>query len=276
MHSRPWPLIAATLLLTAAPPPCIHEVALAEAFNATVRNSVSAKTYAFIETGVGSPRGPADACAMPDRTLPNGGALPSIEGPLILHGWSNPWATNTFKKDLFWFRPGNVRLVDGALVFTVTEDASGQAQTHERQKSTAARFEIDATTDRGISGLIQSPLYLYGDDAHEVDFEVLGEKGLQLAIHTRERFNAYQKVIPGDFSGRHRYSIEYRANLSVIWFVDGRQVGCATPADTGGIFPRNPLKPFVETWATANASWAGPWSYTPSTMTVHGYRRTLL
>nr|WP_315050808.1 family 16 glycosylhydrolase [uncultured Brevundimonas sp.] len=218
-----------------------------------------------------------DVCSISGRSLTGADSnLPSIRGPLVLHGWSNPWAINAFAKDLYWFRPGNVSLVDGELIFSVSEGASGQAQAHDDQKSRSARFEVDVTTDRGIPGLIQSPLYLYGDQADEVDFEILGDKGLQLAIHTKDRFNAYRLLIPGDFSGRHRYSIEYKAGASVIWFVDGHQVGCATPAETGGVFPRNPLKPFIETWPTGNVSWAGLWTHTPSTMIVHGYRRAIL
>ncbi len=278
MQSRPWRLIAATILLSATPSFSIDELARAEVPMRGVSEQLFTRTYALItRDGSSSAINPVDACATTDRVLASDRpALPRIQGPLTLHGWDNPWSLNTFKKDLYWFLPGNVNLLHGALVFTVTEGASGQAQTHENQKSAGALFEIDATTARGVAGLVQSPLYLFGDDAHEVDFEILGDKGLQLAIHTKERFNAYQKLIPGDFSGRRRYAIEYRANTSVIWFVDGRQVGCATPQDTGGIFPRNPLKPFVETWPTANASWAGTWTFTPSTMIVHGYRRTLL
>ena len=203
--------------------------------------------------------------------------LPAIQGPFTFQGWSNPWASNAFKKDLYEFHRDNVKLVNGALVFTVTEGKSGQAQTHENQKSKAALFEIDATTDRGISGLIQAPLYLYGDSSHEIDFEVIGTKGLQLAIHTDKKFNAYQKLIPGDFSGRHRYGIAYKAGQEVIWYLDGKEVGRAKVSDLpAGQFPTNALKPFAETWPTSNVGWAGPWTHTASTMTVHGYRRTAL
>lgn len=276
MHSRPWPLIALTVVATAIPSFSIDDTALAETPLAATSDRLLSSTYASLTASSPRPASrQAGGCPPSVRSLPDGeAALPEIQGPLVLHGWNNPWASNSFKKDLYWFRPGNVRLRDGALVFTVTEGASGQAQANENQKSAAALFEVDVTTDRGIPGLIQSPLYLFGDDAHEIDFEILGDKGLQLAIHTKDRFNAYQKLIPGDFSGRRRYSIEYRAGASVIWFVDGRQVGCATPADTDGVFPRNPLKPFSETWPTANTSWAGAWSHTPSRMIVHGYRRT--
>ena len=278
MHSRPWRLLALTVVATATPSFGIDDLALAETPVAATSDRLLSNAYASVAgSSLQPPSIQPVACPDTLRSLPDEGtALPRIRGPLVLHGWNNPWAINSFKKDLYWFRPGNVRLRDGSLVFTVTEGASGQAQANENEKSVSTLFEVDATTDRGVPGLIQSPLYLFGDDAHEIDFEILGDKGLQLAIHTKDRFNAYQKLIPGDFSGRHRYSIEYRAGASVIWFVDGRQVGCATPGDTGGVFPRNPLKPFIETWPTANTSWAGAWSHTPSTMIVHGYRRTVL
>lgn len=201
--------------------------------------------------------------------------LPAIQGPFTFQGWSNPWASNAFKKDLYEFHRDNVKLVDGAMVFTVTEGKSGQAQTHENQKSKAALFEIDATTDRGISGLIQAPLYLYGDNSHEIDFEVIGTNGLQLAIHTDKKFNAYQKLIPGDFSGRHRYGIAYKAGEEIVWYLDGKEVGRVKAADLpAGQFPTNALKPFAEAWPTSNVGWAGPWTHTASTMIVHGYRRT--
>lgn len=222
--------------------------------------------------------GEASASQPPVQTIdPLSVPLPAIQGPFTFQGWSNPWASNAFKKDLYAFSGDNVKLVDGALVFTVAEGKSGQAQTHENQKSKAALFEIDATTDRGISGLIQAPLYLFGDNGHEIDFEVIGTKGLQLAVHTDKKFGAYEKLIPGDFSGRHRYGIAYKAGEEIIWYLDGKEIGRVKAADLpAGQFPTNALKPFAETWPTSNVGWAGPWTHTASTMTMHGYRRTAL
>lgn len=205
-----------------------------------------------------------------------GSALPPIEGPLELWNWSNPWAPAHWNKDIYPFKAENVRLTRGRLVLSVVQDGGAGVQTREGDKSVHARFEIDATLGQGRSGLIQSPLYLYGDEGHEIDFEIVGTRGLQLAIHTAQRFNALTRFVPGDFSGRHRFAIEYEAGTQVVWFLDGREVGRATPADTGGHFPHHPLKPFAEIWPSSAQDWAGPWQPVEAVMTLHGYRRTPL
>lgn len=205
-----------------------------------------------------------------------GPALLPIEGPIELWNWSNPWAPSHWDKDIYPFKADNVCLVQGALVLSVVHGGGAGVQTREADKSAHARFEIEATLGPGRSGLIQSPLYLFGDDGHEIDFEIVGTRGLQLAIHTSERFNAFIRFVPGDFSGRHRFAIEYQAGTQVVWFVDGREVSRATPPDTGGYFPHHPLKPFAEIWPSSSEEWAGPWQTAEAVMILHGYRRTPL
>ena len=137
------------------------------------------------------------------------------------NGWSNPWAPATWDKvsGVYPWRSENVSLSDGNLALSVSRGAAGSVQANADQLRKTGLFEIDATLPPGLPGLIIAPLYLYGEDAHEIDFEIVGTKGLQLAVHSGAQFNAFNHLIPGGFSGRRRFAIRYAAGEEVSWLL---------------------------------------------------------
>lgn len=215
--------------------------------------------------------------AAPGRTLP------AMKGNLVLWNYGLPWAAAEWAKGggVYPWKAANALLAKGDLRLAVTPGAAGSVQANTSEMSLKALFEVEATTQAGVSGLIQSPLYLFGDvkvSNDEADFEVLGVKGMQLALHAGGQANVFVKLIPGDFSGFHKYGIRYEAGALVVWYLDGEEICRATPADcAGGKFPTHPMKPFAEIWAsTSGNAWAGVWKHEDCVMDLHGYQRTAL
>lgn len=203
-------------------------------------------------------------------------ALPPIKGPIQAHAWSNPWSPATWDKagGVYPWRSANVSLSEGELTLRVTAGAAASVQANDDQRRTEGLFEIDATLPAGRPGLIIAPLYLYGADAHEIDFEVVGDRGLQLAVHTQGAFNAFTRKVAGDFSGRRRYAVRYIAGREIAWLVDGDEIFSLRPSDLQSTFPFHALKPYAEIWPARDVSWAGRWRHVDTQMTLHGYRLT--
>lgn len=215
-------------------------------------------------------------CRTAAQAAPRSPALPPIAGPLQANVWTNPWAPATWPKTggVYPWRSQNVTLADGELLLRVTPGAAGSVQANGDQLRKTGLFEVDATLPPGQPGLIIAPLYLYGEDAHEIDFEVVGTKGLQLAVHTGSHFNAFSHLIRGDFSGRRRFAIRYAAGQEISWLLDGVVIKTIRPSDMSSTFPFHSLKPYAEIWPTTSVDWAGKWEHRDTQMTLHGYRLT--
>lgn len=200
--------------------------------------------------------------------------LPAMAGPLTPHVWSNPWSPATWDKagGVYPWRARNARVDGGAFRLTVSGGGAGSVQANNDQRRTAGLFEIDATLPPGLPGLIIAPLYLYGAEGHEIDFEVVGTRGLQLAVHTHTRFNAFSRLIPGDFSGRRRFAIRYAAGRETQWLLDGVPIHVLKAEELNSPFPFHPLKPYAEIWPTRNVDWAGRWRHRDTEMILHGYQ----
>lgn len=218
----------------------------------------------------------AQAECQPRQLRARLGPLPPIVGPLQANVWSNPWAPATWDKagGVYPWRSENVSLSEGNLALNVSRGAAGSVQANSDQLRKTGLFEVDATLPQGLPGLIIAPLYLYGEDAHEIDFEIVGTKGLQLAVHTGSRFNAFNHLIPGDFSGRRRFAIRYVAGEEISWLVDDAVIRTLRPAELASTFPFHALKPYAEIWPTRSVEWAGPWRHRDTRMILHGYRLT--
>ncbi|UVK39156.1 family 16 glycosylhydrolase [Mesorhizobium sp. AR10] len=220
-------------------------------------------------------------------TLPDWSAVKlqlwKYNNPFVPSQWSEP------KLGGYDWKAANVKIVDGALQLTVSEKASAEVISGGKSDFSSAKWEVDVTLPTMKPGLIAAPLWTFNKDAHEeIDFEIVGTKGLQLTVWANvnnEHKSVWVKwILLGDLSGkRYRMGIEYEAGKRVVFFIDGKEAAVVTPADTaGGAFPNKPMKPYFDLWVAAGAvmdtRWAGKWQpMAPSeklVMTIHGYRRT--
>lgn len=185
------------------------------------------------------------------------------------------------------WKSANAQISNGTLNLSVSEKASAQIQANDFRSK--AFWEVDVALPKMVSGLVAAPLWVMGPDANgdEIDFEFIGVKGLTITAWTnvdgkKKAFwsrGPNAPLIPGDLSGKtYRLGIDYDAGKSIAWYVNGQQVARITPQDTGGIFPKLPMKPFFDIWVAngADPGWAGKWKpMAPNaklTMKVSGYR----
>lgn len=240
-----------------------------------LKNGAARAVYAIDRAleGLGSQPAPAPVVTPPVVTIP------PMKGQLIKDDWNQPWAAAYWGKDALPWLFENAVLSNGEIRLNLTPKGGASIQSHTDQLSTNATFTVWATTDKATTGIIQSPLYLFGADYQktqdEVDFEIVGDKGLILAVHRTGTSNVWTKTIPGDFTGRHKWEIIYQADDVIIWRVDDVEVARVTKAELGAKFPTAPLKPYIEIWPTRNEGWAG--KFTPPVtmaMTIHGYRKS--
>lgn len=222
-------------------------------------------------------------------------ALPDWRGVVLR---ANRWRTQPFNPS-YWSEPklggygwslANAAIVDGDLRLRVTEKASGQVQAWDGAFATRALWEVDVTLPAMAPGLIAAPLWTYNRATlEESDFEVVGVKGLFVTLWTRVDGrhvavwdNGGAPILSGDLSGRRlRLGMAYEAGRSITYFVDGRQVARATPADTkDGHFPTGPQKAYFDLWVAAglDPGWAGVWRPMREgrslEMVVQGYRQS--
>lgn len=221
-------------------------------------------------------------------------ALPDWRGVVLR---ANRWSTQPFNPS-YWSEPKlgpygwslrNAAIVDGELKLRVTEKASGQIQAWDRAFATRGLWEVDVTLPSMVPGLIAAPLWIYNRiTLDESDFEVVGVKGLFVTLwtkvdgqHVAVWDNGGAPILSGDLTGRRlRLGMAYEAGRSVTYFVDGRPVARATPADAkGGHFPTGPQKAYLDLWVAAGLGpgWAGVWRPMREgqslEMVVHGYRQ---
>lgn len=151
---------------------------------------------------------------------------------------------------------------------------------------TSGLWETEVTLPQMQDGLIVAPLWLYHSGSKdEIDFEFAGTKGLDVSMHAYPGGVHKQKTVrlfPGqDMSGqRKRFGIRLDLQQGFAdMYVDGQMVHRFDRTELG-FFVSNPLKPFIEMWATDpnNAgfvSWTGGWKGLQpgerKVMVVHGY-----
>lgn len=214
--------------------------------------------------------------------------LPDFSGVrLQAYNWRAPMSPSAWgepKLGGYDWRADHASVSSGKLLLSVSERASGQVQTNSAAFSTAAHWEVDVTVPEMRDGLVAAPLWTFNDDTKdEIDFEVIGRKGLDLTIWSKvngKHTSVWSKrVIEGDLSGRrYRLGVAYNAGQWVRYYVDGRMVAEVTPSDAPLGFPTTPQKPYFDLWVTngLDPAWAGRWTPLSRgerlTMVLHGYR----
>lgn len=222
------------------------------------------------------------------RTPSSSDSLPDFSAiTLRLWDWSAPMAPSQWSESKlggYDWRADHAVVRDGELRLSVSEKASGQVQTNDSAASSSALWEVDVTIPQMRDGLVAAPLWTFNDDTFdEIDFEVVGRKGLQLtiwsAVDGKHTTVWSRQIIEGDLSGRRfRLGIGYAAGERVVFFIDGQRVAEVTPADAPQGFPSTPQKPYFDLWVAngLNPGWAGRWTPLQSgerlTMRLHGYR----
>lgn len=234
----------------------------------------------------------ATAGMMTAKAQPPPARLPDFSAvTLRLWDWSAPLAPSQWSEPKlggYDWRADHASIREGELLLSVSEKASGQVQTNAAAAASSALWEVDVTIPPMRDGLIAAPLWTFNADTFdEIDFEVVGRKGLQLtvwsAVDGRHTSVWSRQVINGDLSGRrYRLGIEYAAGERIVFYVNGRQVAEVRPEDAPRGFPSTPQKPYFDLWVAngLDPGWAGRWSPLRSgerlTMRLHGYRATSL
>lgn len=232
----------------------------------------------------------AAAGMMTAKAQPPPAPLPNFAGvALRLWDWSAPFAPSQWSEPKlggYDWRADHALIRDGELMLSVSEKASGQVQSNAAAAASSALWEVDVTIPPMRNGLIAAPLWTFNADTFdEIDFEVVGRKGLQLtvwsAVDGRHTAVWSRQVIDGDLSGhRYRLGIGYVAGERIVFLVNGRQVAEVRPEDAPRGFPSTPQKPYFDLWVAngLDPGWAGRWSpLRPGerlTMRLHGYRAT--
>jgi hypothetical protein len=201
--------------------------------------------------------------------------------------WKNPFIPSDWRERKlgdYWWKASNARIVNNELQLTVSEKASAQVQSGSSTLSSHARWDVDVTLPKMRPGLIAAPLWTFhNDNKDEIDFEVVGVKGLVVTVWTKVN-GAHtavwsQKLLEGDLSGKRlQLAIDYEAGNKITFFVDGKQAAAVTPNDVkGGHFPAGPQKAFLDLWVAQGVSeaWAGKWTPLAKdeklTMIIHRY-----
>jgi hypothetical protein len=221
-------------------------------------------------------------------------SLPNWTGvKLELWNYQNPFFPSQWgeaKLNGYDWRANHATISNGSLLLSVSEKASGQVQGNEYLSR--ALWEVDVILPEMRSGLVAAPLWLMSrDKSDELDFEFLGVKGLTLTAWTDVdgskravwSLGANGTGQIGNLSGkRYKLGIAYNAGKSVTFYVNDKKLKTITPDDTGGRFPKLPLKPFFDLWVAngIDPGWAGSWQPLPGgttlTMQVLGYKVTPL
>jgi len=217
---------------------------------------------------------------------PTPGTLPPIGGPLQTFtgqfGEGSRWhkqdhTTNQLPPG--WFFKPSACVVDasGNLVITVdpATKTCGMADELNQFQSPLGTWEIEATLPAMRPGLVSAPLWLYDfGTKDEIDFELVGTHGMVCTVHEPgSGADIWNRTIPGDFSGKHRFAIQYESGKVAVFWIDGVEVARCTPADlpAGRMFPTKQLRAFTQ---CNPANWAGAWIDPASSikMVVHGWR----
>ena len=219
--------------------------------------------------GTGSDLAPIDLSDM---------ALWNWYGQWHASNWDNAWSSIPYRYDhVVQDDTGNTHFIFDAQGAPELKAQNGHPY------STKAYYEVDVTLPELRSGMVVAPLWLWHDHTRdEVDFEFVGDKFLQVTIHSyrsgSHRTQEYQMT--GDFSGqRMKLAIETDlAKGEIDMIINGEVV--QTFYNNTNAFPTGEMRPVISMWVGDNVSWAEPWTGPwegleegeQIVMTVHGYR----
>jgi len=203
------------------------------------------------------------------------------------------WQDGKMPTGVTWSRANVIRnATSGAVTFELDAQGAPQLQGVGQTPATMhGYYEVDVTLPTMQNGVIVSPLWLYSGTAtgDELDIEWAGRGGLDFTLHHFLDGDSGQHVEhqvrwqPGAYLEGQRVTLGIKYNLAEQWaefYVNGTMAVRMTPADTGGWFPKNAMKPYLEMWPVNPAygglvSWAGgTWDGTPMSFIIHGYRYT--
>lgn len=175
-------------------------------------------------------------------------------------------------------------LSNGYVQLTLEPFGSAEIQARDgTPAATAGTWEVDVDLPRAKEGVIQAPLWLYDKTTNtgdEIDFEIVGTKGLQINVHAGGRQDPV--LFPGNWSGRHRFGFRMSQSAGYVeMYADGRLLH-RYDRTTSPLMVSHALKPMMSLWAVdpgnaGMASWAGIFSgftagEAPLSMTIRGYR----
>ncbi len=192
--------------------------------------------------------------------------------------WDNAWSTIPYRYDhVTQDEAGNTHFIF---------DANGAPELKAQNGhpySTKAFYEVDVTLPELRSGMVVAPLWLWHDHTRdEVDFEFVGDKFLQLTIHSygSGEHKTQEHRITGNFSAQ-RMKLGIATDLAageIDMLINGQVVH--TFYNNTNAFPTGEMRPVISMWVGDNVSWAEPWTGPwqgfsqdeQIVMTVHGYR----
>nr|WP_232367419.1 family 16 glycosylhydrolase [Altererythrobacter lutimaris] len=192
--------------------------------------------------------------------------------------WDNAWSSLPFRYDHV------IQDENGDTHFIFDENGAPELKAQNGHPySTKAFYEVDVTLPELRSGMVVAPLWLWHDHTRdEVDFEFVGDKFLQLTIHSYRsgEHRTKEHQIEGNFSGQ-RMKLGIATDLErgeIDMLVNGQVV--YTFYNNTNAFPTGEMRPVISMWVGDNVSWAEPWTGPwegfaegeQLVMTVHGYR----
>lgn len=151
-------------------------------------------------------------------------------------------------------------------------DGAGSAQIQALEgKWTRGKFGVVVNhTNITRGGIVAAPLWLYsgysegydGLGRFELDYEFIGNNGLQINYHDGIRPGKEVITIPGNYDGRDiKLEINYDMELGFADFiVDDQVVYHLTKAEVeswGMKWISKPMWPIYDLWATTNSGWTG-------------------
>ncbi len=164
---------------------------------------------------------------------------------------------------------------NGTLTLLSNNQGHGQLQQHGT-RFRSARIGVVAEFGEIRPDAIITPVWAYsgwnegndGQGRFELDFEVVGKKGLEINYHDGIKPGRRVGFIAGDFSNRTvRFEIDYSETGGYADFiVDGNSVKRLTKTEVEGFGMKWPTKvmfPLYDAWVVNNPGWTGA-NYNPN------------
>ena len=202
------------------------------------------------------------------------------QGPWRASNWASAFSGVPWRYDRIRQQP------DGATLFHLDRHGAPELQGIWKRAHKKGLWEVDVTLPQEAPGLAIAPLWLYNPASRdEIDFEIVGTRGLQVNIHSfaSGKHAETPVLLPGTtgWSGRRvRFAIRTDIDAGEIdLLVDGVVVHSYRRDSDPDAFPVTALTPMISMWPAKRRldwaeSWLGKWRGEPATMVVHGYRFT--